>query len=465
MVSSAFRLSLLLVLLASLSLSGCGGVPISKSALDEGVFVLNSRNLKDTARVEFEGEKFPAEMIGFGDLEASPQLRFRGRLTKVGGKVLDGNRIQVKNIQTMSEENFHAQGEEKQRLVEQGILEADEQTFGEAVADAKSLLIYVHGFNNSASDAAKFTMVLKGFLAEQSCEPVMMFYTWPTAKDMVQVAAGGLTKRLTLGAIDAPLNDVYLGDRKNIDLAAHSLNLLYQELEETYPHLKTDIIAHSMGSEVVLKSLYMFHYHCLVEKHNPEVIRRVVLVGADVGLDTFRIMAKPTESVAEQVLVYINPRDAVLSQSADINSDARLGAVDPNELPGISSKFTFLKLRDPIPVRPVEVVRSLLVNHNPIRDSRIMRHACRFICSGDIVEPMPELRFESLNGDGFRGSGANYHEVYFEEGKFVDALSATVTKPVQSIPVIFEGAGTMIDSAIGAGHAGNKSALPPPTEP
>jgi len=426
------------------AVSSCSMITAEQATLDKGIFVFNSRDVSKKSVIEIsEGNRLPAGTVGFGDLERHPELRFRGRLTKVGGKALAGDRVGVQNVQSLSYESFHARGEEKRALVEQGVLAADQQTFGEAVSDAQSLLIYVHGFNNSAADAAKFTLVLEGFLAEQEHEPVMMFYTWPTAKDMPKVALGGIMSRMSLGAVDGPLNEIYLGDRKNIDLAAHSLSLLYQELSDKYPNLKVDIIAHSMGTEVVMKSMFNWHNNCMVNGRSADqiqILRRVVLVGADVGLDTFRILAKPGEFVAEDILVYVNPRDAVLSQSADINAQKRVGAAELDKaLPDISRQYTFLKLRDPIPVKPVDVARGLLVNHNPIRDSRIMRHACRFVSNGQITEDTAELQIEQINGNEFRGSDAQYFSVSFKSGSFVDALSESVAKPIRGVPVVLEG--------------------------
>ena len=427
---------LLLAFVTAIGLSSCStNVLIDQSMFDEGIFVLNSRKAHENATTrDAEGNVIPKSLVKFKQLGADPQLRFRGRLANPRSQAGPGGKLRVGTIRSLSFEEFHASAAEKRALK----LENEPVTFREAVEGTESLTIFVHGFNNSVRDVAKQTIELKQELHKQGSNSAIMFYTWPTSSSFFQVVVGGAIRRVTLGKGDAILNDVYLSDRKNIDIAAHALYSLYEELSREYPNLTIDMIAHSMGSEVVLKSFLLWHYHRMIANERSieqtRVIRRVVLVGADIGIDLFKVLAGPSSLTAQDIMVYVNPRDAVLEESSKLNDQSRVGsAALDRPLPGITEQFTFVNLRDPlVPVGP-NIVRQFLVNHNPLTDVRVLQHACRFVQTGQIVESTLEMHVHEQTGGNFRGSRAAYYQLHFKNDDLEQAVDA-ITLPIQKLP-------------------------------
>lgn len=408
---------LILVLIGALLLTGCG-VTVKESALRRGIFMHTNRDFPNGAQI---GE--PASPLKLTALGSRPNPPFRGRLTSDQAPNHAGN-VTTNSVQPLAQAAFHGP-----------------HNFGQAVDGADSVVIFVHGFNANAADAAEKAILLDREFQERDHNAVLLFYTWPTSRNYLQVAIGGALQKVSLGQADAVLNDVYLGDRKNVDLAANGLYELIQEIAERYPNLEIDIVAHSLGSEVVLKSFLLWHYYQLIEDRpstRVRRIRRVTVIGADVGVDTFRILSRPSGVSTEQLLVYLNPRDKILSTSTELNDERRIGAATLDKpIAGVGGSLNFIEIRDPLLPRGRKWIRTLLVNHNPLEDPRIRDHVCGFIATGRVEQGSKLVDVEHLTTGDFEGAEAGYYRLRFPSAEGLAGMGqATVEATGAAVDIV-----------------------------
>jgi len=128
--------------------TGCGsrGIVVDGALLEQGIFVYNSRAVKDSALTTDspEGEARLKDHLRFGDLESYPQERFRGRLARAeprSGNTKPGTG-RVDGIRVMDREMFHATGRSAHGA----------GTLGAAVERTGSLVIFVHGFGGDLNN-------------------------------------------------------------------------------------------------------------------------------------------------------------------------------------------------------------------------------------------------------------------------------------------------------------------------
>jgi len=147
-------------------------------------------------------------------------------------------------------------------------------------------------------------------------------------------------------------------------------------------------------------------------------------VGADIGIHLFRILSQASAASAEQLLVYVNPRDAVLEEATELTQQVRVGVTGLDRpIPSLSEQFTFVELDDPVVPRGPKPVKQLLVRHNPLHDERILHHACRFLGTGRITEETDTIEVRQRTGGKFRGSEAGYYSIHMKSEGFRNALN------------------------------------------
>ena len=171
------------------------------------------------------------------------------------------------------------------------------------------MLVYVHGYNNGFSDAAKATARLySGF--GNSIVPI--FYSWPSRNRL----AG------------------YLSDEREAERSAQYFGEFLQQLSSRIPEARIAVVAHSMGNRVLVRGLQQWRIAqpSLWDKTREPVLSAAALFAADVDKDTYAGSYCPTvNGGAKSVLIYASAKDRALAVSRGFHgSEPRLGQTDPS---------------------------------------------------------------------------------------------------------------------------------------
>ena len=172
----------------------------------------------------------------------------------------------------------------------------------------RSILIYVHGYNNNFTNAAESLARLStGF--DDGVVPIL--YTWPS--------------RNTLAGYPADENEV---ERS----AKYFADLLFW-LRSAIPEAEIEIVAHSMGNRVVVGGIELLAGMAKADRSQSEKlsIKAVALFAADVDRDTYTTRYSfPVNESASRVLIYVSAKDRALAASRKFHdADPRLGQNDP----------------------------------------------------------------------------------------------------------------------------------------
>lgn len=167
-----------------------------------------------------------------------------------------------------------------------------------------SVMLYIHGFaaglENSAQVAQRLAGGVLDFTSGQSrCVPV--FHTWPSANNFAR----------------------YSHDRSQIDMAAMDMASFLTEVSRAKGNAPLDVVAHSMGCEVLLKAIMVLQarYQALGREGGQTVkIRRVVLAAPDVESRKFDelIMIASGLKPKPSFLIYSNRHDQALAASRSL---------------------------------------------------------------------------------------------------------------------------------------------------
>jgi esterase/lipase superfamily enzyme len=175
------------------------------------------------------------------------------------------------------------------------------------------LLVYVHGYNNGFSDAAKATARLYSGFGDSI---VPIFYSWPSANHVAN----------------------YMSDEREAERSAQYFGEFLQELSVRIPEAKIAVVAHSMGSRVLVRGLQQWRIAQpnLWDKGSEPVLLAAALFAADVDKDTYAGSYSPTvNGGARSVFIYASAKDRALAVSRDVHgSEPRLGQTDPSPYRG-----------------------------------------------------------------------------------------------------------------------------------
>lgn len=177
-------------------------------------------------------------------------------------------------------------------------------------ADKDSVLLFIHGYNVSFSDAV--------FKAAQIAYDAnfggsVLVFSWPSA--------GSLLK--------------YDKDRESAEFAAPHLVQLFHLVMEEIGKKNVYIVAHSMGNEILVNALQQ------AALSNANVtISELVMAAPDVDTNVFRSKADQIRAVAKNITLYASSADKALLASGAKSFGTRLGfvgATGPNVFPGIET--------------------------------------------------------------------------------------------------------------------------------
>ena len=189
---------------------------------------------------------------------------------------------------------------------------AEIETAAEA-AQCDSVLIFVHGFNNTFPSAL-FTAAQFAHDTRYPC--IVSTFSWPSA---------GLIKR-------------YVEDAERADLAAPQL-LQFLRALGTSPKLKRiDVIAHSIGVRVVLATIGELDRTTPLPRH--PLINELVLAAPDVDTAVFASLVERARPLVRRITVYASKGDAALAASRSEHGDVPRAGSEPDNLktiPGIET--------------------------------------------------------------------------------------------------------------------------------
>lgn len=145
-------------------------------------------------------------------------------------------------------------------------------------------LVFVHGYNTNFNDAMKRATQLAFDL---QFDGIVMPFTWPSQ-----------------GSISGYLTDVNHAG-KSVDTLVSFLN----QLRDTLPEIKINIIAHSLGNKVMLDALCKIAKRKDSKGHN---FAQIISAHADVSYDEFEKLTSCFKDRVKGITLYVNEQDTAL---------------------------------------------------------------------------------------------------------------------------------------------------------
>jgi esterase/lipase superfamily enzyme len=170
--------------------------------------------------------------------------------------------------------------------------------------DDTSMLLFIHGYNQSFEDAAIRAAQLKYDLRI----PHAAFFSWPSKKRFWS----------------------YLGDESTVEASVPYLTrFVLKFITLTHANsVKFHIVAHSMGNRCLLHALARVKDE-ISKIHSTVVFDQVVFAAADVDADTFVDYASRTHPLSNRQTLYASENDGAISKSKLIHEMRRAGGMPP----------------------------------------------------------------------------------------------------------------------------------------
>lgn len=159
-------------------------------------------------------------------------------------------------------------------------------------------LVFVHGYNTNFNDAMKRATQLSFDL---QFDGTLMPFTWPSQ-----------------GKVSGYLTDVEHA-QKSID----TLVTFLDQLRDTMPELKINLLAHSLGNKVMLNAL------CQIAKRKggkPHNFGQVISAHADVSYDEFEKLTSCFKEKVKGITLYVNEQDSALRFRCNITLKSKCRA-------------------------------------------------------------------------------------------------------------------------------------------
>ncbi len=180
--------------------------------------------------------------------------------------------------------------------------------FGNRLAKGptRSVLVFVHGFNNTFEDAVlRFAQIVH----DSGTDDVPVLFTWPSAGKLLAYGYDRDSSTYSRDALERTL-DYLIADKSVGEIS---------------------ILAHSMGNWVTLEALRQMaiRNHSISPK-----IKNIMLADADVDIDVFRTQVATMGANRPGFTVFIDANDKALAVAKILwGSKARLGDFNPNAEP------------------------------------------------------------------------------------------------------------------------------------
>jgi esterase/lipase superfamily enzyme len=174
---------------------------------------------------------------------------------------------------------------------------------------SRSILIFVHGFNNTTSDAI---LRLAQFVEDTGFDGVPVLFTWASAASPTRYVYD--------------LNSALVARTKLAEMA----DLLVRTDAES-----VDILAHSMGGFLTMEGLVEAQQRGVLGKRR--TIDHIVLASPDIDIDLFRTqLAQLPQPIIERMYLLVSEDDGALRVSRRIAGGIpRVGSANTAELEGL----------------------------------------------------------------------------------------------------------------------------------
>ncbi|MEO9484696.1 MAG: alpha/beta hydrolase [Ekhidna sp.] len=167
--------------------------------------------------------------------------------------------------------------------------------------EKKSVLIFVHGYNNSFEEAARRTAQIAWDIPFKG---LTGFFSWPSASK----AAG------------------YFKDIESADASIPSFEYFISELMTNTNAEQVHIIAHSMGNRIMTVGLNNLNSNAKMRKEIAKKIRQIVLAAPDIDQLVFKNTILPKfKNIGKRRTLYASENDKALWLSEQIRNQPRLG--------------------------------------------------------------------------------------------------------------------------------------------
>ena len=168
------------------------------------------------------------------------------------------------------------------------------------IANDPSILIYVHGFQNSFKNSVETI----GYLRDNiSCNCVPILFSWPT---------------------DDGKN--YIAQRDKTPDSGTALSHFLEQLRQEFPGVQIHLLAHSLGSAVTIKALNELKK----KAGNQGNLAEMVFAAADHSPDDFHTTIKLTvaKHIARRVTSYVSDNDKVFGARKFVTDSPRAGYIE-----------------------------------------------------------------------------------------------------------------------------------------
>lgn len=172
-----------------------------------------------------------------------------------------------------------------------------------AQSDAKQVLVFVHGFNQTFEDATKRTAQVAYDLAFDG--PSIAF-CWPSQGVLLD----------------------YVKDQRNADVSGQALETFLLRLKGSSKQITVHLIAHSMGNRVLARALE--HMTEAAQGTHSRMLNEVAMMAPDVDAALFRQVTGKISASARRVTLYASTNDNALKLSMRLAGYPRAGDAGAN---------------------------------------------------------------------------------------------------------------------------------------
>lgn len=227
-----------------------------------------------------------------------------------------------------------------------------------AEAPERDVLLFVHGYNTSFSDAVKRAAQVK--LDSPFVGPTVLF-SWPSKRRW----------------------QLYSHDLDQIAVSAHHLRDILSLVKHQTRASRIHVVAHSLGARLLTEAI------SLLPGDVPKpVVRELILAAPDININVFSKLAGALRSAADRVTIYASDHDRALEFSHKYNGNGRVG--DARHLGDINHY-------EGIDVIDASNVRTARLGHGYLTDSALLLRDLH-----DVIEGIPLPRWGIERGAGRR---------------------------------------------------------------
>lgn len=236
-----------------------------------------------------------------------------------------------------------------------------------AKGPTRSVLVFVHGFNNTFEDAVfRFAQIVH----DSGTDDVPVLFTWPSAGKLL----------------------AYGYDRDSSTYSRDGLERMLDYLVADKSVGEISILAHSMGNWVTLEALRQM---AIRNRSISPKIKNVMLADADVDIDVFRTQVNAMGPSRPAFTVFIDDNDKALAVAKVLwGSKARLGDFNPNAEP----YKAFMEQNRISIVNMTDIRTDGWIDHGVYADSpRIIRQIGQQLASSQALNDQRISPIDSLN--------------------------------------------------------------------